>query len=948
MQAFLSKTAAYILEHYGDSTGEICVVLPNRRAGLFFRHRLAKQAGKTIWAPEIYAIEDFIQKLSGMQQVDNISLLFELYQLYKEEQGSGAEPFDEFAKWAQVFIQDINEIDRYLVDASQLFGNLKNIKEIENWSLSLDQLTDFQQRYLDFFQSLGGLYEKLKAKLLAKHQVYEGLAFRIVCEQLDEKIKQQGWKKIIFAGFNALNAAEERIFLSLKQRGLADVVWDTDSYYLDDTRQEAGKFLRKLLPVFKTGPQEQLRWKENLLGTDKKKITIIGAARNVVQAKVAAQLLDEMKLSEEELKSTALVLSDENLLFPVLHSIPNYVENVNVTMGYPLKNTPFAGLTEILFNLHEHSKQFGKEKREHTARFYYKELLKLLSHPYVKFLFAGSPFANRLKNAIVQRNYVFVSITELESFLEGDEKASFEKLRQLLEPWKAPADALACFDRLIVFLRTKFQEEKDRSTVETEYLFGFSKVFKRLESLLTEYDHALDLRTFRSLTKQIMAGTSLPFYGEPLSGLQVMGVLETRTLDFENLIMLSVNENVLPAAKTQHTFIPFDLKRAFSLPTYTDKDAVFAYHFYRLLQRANNIYLLYNTETDEFGKGEKSRFITQLLYELPRANPNVTIEEKLVVTENEQEALANGISVEKTPAVLGLLDKKAAKGLSPSALNTYKNCSMQFYFAQVAGLRETEEVEETIGADTLGTAVHKVLEKLYVPFLKKIVRADDVREMKKRSEKTTRDVFLELFTSHELDHGKNLLTLKVAQKFVGNFLDAEIRFLERIEKENKQLSVLELEFPLTHTMNSGERSITLHGNADRIDSIDGTVRVIDYKTGKAEAKELSVEDWNELITDPKLNKSFQLLMYAWLYSKSGKTVPGAALMSGIITFRELSAGLKNVTADESELLSPEILEKFEESLKQLLANLFDTSVPFTQTVDLKICGYCAFKTICNR
>jgi hypothetical protein len=948
MQAFLAKTARYLLDRYGESTGEICIVLPNRRAGLFFRNHLAAQAGKTIWAPEVYAIEDFIARLCGLQPVDNITLLFELYRLYREEHGANAEPFDEFSKWAQVFIQDINEIDRYLVDARQLFGNLKNIKEIESWSLSEEQLTDFQQRYLDFFQSLGGLYEKLKAGLLAKHQVYEGLAFRIVCEQLDEKIKLQGWKKIIFAGFNALNAAEERIMLSLKQRGLAEVLWDTDAYYLNDTRQEAGKFLRRLLPQFRKEPGEETTWTEDLLSTGKKEIHIIGAARNVVQAKVACRLLEELNLSEEQLKRTALVLADENLLFPVLHSIPGYVENVNVTMGYPLKNTPLAGLTEILFSLHEYSRQFAKERKDNTARFYHKELIRLLSHPYIKFLFAGSPFANRLKNAIIKRNYVFVSITELQAFLEGEEQDAFDRLRQLLEPWKGPQDALKCFELVISWLRTRFQEDRERSTVETEYLFGFRKVYKRLQSLLDEYGYALDLKTFRSLAKQVIATSSLPFYGEPLAGLQVMGVLETRTLDFENVIMLSVNENVIPAARHQHSFIPFDLKRAFSLPTYQDKDAVFAYHFYRLLQRAKNIYLLYNTETDEFGKGEKSRFITQLLYELPRVNPSVTISEEIVVTGNAGEQHGPGLTIQKSKAILDALQQKAGKGFSPSALNTFRNCSMQFYFSHVAGLRETEEVEETIGADTLGTAVHEVLETLYRPFLKKVIRAEDVKGMKLQAEALTRSVFLDLFTSRELDHGKNLLTLKVAHKFVGNFLDAEIAFLQDLEKENRHLTILELEFPLEKSVQVGQQSIVLHGNADRIDSISGMVRVIDYKTGKAEGKELKFGNWDQLITDPGLNKSFQLLMYAWLYAKDGKAAGGHELVSGIITFRELSAGLKTVSAAGAEALDAGLLARFEESLVELLKKILDPEQPFTQTTDLEICGYCAFRAICNR
>ena len=945
MQAFLARVADHVISRYADGTGELCIVLPNRRAGLFLRQHLAKRVESTIWAPVVFSIEDFVQELAGMQAVDNLTLLFELYAIHRERAGARAEAFEEFSKWAQVFIQDVNELDRYLVDTKKLFGNLENIKEIENWSLSKEDLTDFQRQYLDFFRSLGGLYDELKQRLLSQKRIYEGLAFRVAWEELDEKIKKQRWKKIIFAGFNALNAAEEKIMHALVKRGMAEMLWDSDTYYLEDTKQEAGKFLRRLLPRFKKEGEKEFLWQEDLLSGDAKKIDVIGAARQVTQAKAASGILEKLKLDSEQLKRTAVVLCDENLLFPVLHSLPAYIENVNVTMGYPLRNTPFAGLVEVLFNLHEYSKGSKKDGDEVFTRFYHRELLRLLSHPYIKFLFAEPGFTTRLRQAVIQRNYVFVSVNDLEKFLEGEYSDVFTRMKFIFTPWRSAGDALDCFDRLIDMLRVKFMNGKERISIETEYIFGYSKVFKRLRTLLDEYRLSPSLKSFHSLVKQVSASSSLPFYGEPLSGLQVMGVLETRTLDFENLIMLSVNENVLPAAKTQHSFIPYDLKKVFELPTYSDKDAVFAYHFYRLLQRAKNIYLLYNTETDEFGKGEKSRFITQLLYELPRKNPDVRIEEMLAVTGGSV-GEDEGIMLEKSAEVLQKLGEKAENGFSPSALNTWKKCGLQFYFRHVAGLKETDEVEETIGTDTLGTAIHKALEELYKPVRGKELTLADIERMKKEAEKVTEAAFMQLYTSHELNSGKNLLTFRIAVKFIRNFLDAEKENVEELSKENKKLRILELELPLECTLDVNGKKIRFKGNADRIDSIGDLTRIIDYKTGKAEDKELKLEDWPDIRTEPLLNKSFQLMMYALLYAKKEKK--RQELVSGIITFRELSAGLKTVKMNGSEFIDEEKLERFEGELKLLVEDIFDPEKPFEQTGDPEVCRFCSFRSICNK
>jgi CRISPR/Cas system-associated exonuclease Cas4 (RecB family) len=535
--------------------------------------------------------------------------------------------------------------------------------------------------------------------------------------------------------------------------------------------------------------------------------------------------------------------------------------------------------------------------------------------------------------------------------LDEKQLQAWEIIKPIFDHWNEPNDAIVCMNYVVEILKNGIiaQHEKNaenKTSLELEYLFAYTKISKRIQSLMIDYNHSIDsIKTLRGIINLIVRSTTLPFYGEPLMGLQVMGMLETRTLDFENVILLSCNEDILPSAKTVNSFIPFELKRYFGLPTYSDKDAIFSYHFYRLLQRAKNIYLLYNTESDALGGGEKSRFVTQLLYEIPKVNPNVTITEQLVnipiISEN-----SNEITILKTPEIMERLNGMADFGISPSSLNRYRNCSLQFYFHAIAKLKEVDEVEETIGADTLGTVIHEVLERLFTPFVGKNVKEENIRAMQPQVEALTTECFEKHYNKNELSFGKNLLTYKVAIKFISNFLDAEIATIKKATKENKPLHIKALEQELTTEITIG-RKIKISGKADRIDSLGSTIRIIDYKTGKAEDKELKFEDWDMLEQDSNLAKSFQLLTYAYLYQKMNPTIKDN-ITSGILTFRELSRGLKTVSIHKNELLDADLLQEFENQLKKILITLFDESTPFIQTVEVSNCEYCSFKGICNR
>lgn len=929
MQPFLDITAQTLLDKYGDSLSDCCIVLPNRRAGLFFKRYLAKKINKGIWAPEIFSSEDFIARVSGVEIIDNVSLLFELYGVYKNIKKEEADSFDEFSKWGQILLHDFNEVDRYLIDAENLYKNLSQVKEIENWSLNTETHTDFQKNYLKFWDLLGVLYRDFRKKLIDSGKVYQGLAYKIAADEVAGKTKNLPWKKIIFTGFNALNTAEEKIIETLLNLDKAEIIWDSDTYYLKNYSQEAGKFLRKYKSMFNKHPFTAPG--SNLL-TDEKNITVIGVPKNSLQAKIAGDIITEQLRTNVTIENTAIVLADESLLFPVLHSLPENIKDVNVTMGYPVKSSPVASLFQLLINLHDNSAKFQKGK----SIFYHKDVINLLSHP---FLNKKGDINRKIIRQLLQKNIVFVSVQLIEDSI--DKKAEFEKLKPLFLPWNNITDALISFSYLIDFLKTDSLSELD-----SEFIFSISKIVKRITSLANQYGYISDIKSLRNIFNEFISSATLPFYGEPLQGLQLMGMLETRTLDFETVIVLSANEDILPAGKSNNSFIPFDLKRVFELPTYSDKDAIFAYHFYRLIQRAKNIYLLYNTEPDLLGSGEKSRFITQLLYELPKVNKNIKISEKIV--DQKISAIVNSeLTINKTPDILNKLKEKAEQGFSPSLLNIYKNCSLQFYFHLIAGLRDADEIQETIAVDTLGTVIHSVLEQLYYLYKGKILNADFITEMKSDVKVLIQKSFEKYYKTEDLFAGKNYLTFKIAVKFINDFLEKEILFIKKSEKEGKPLTLNNLEEKLTCEIVINKNfPVRLKGSADRIDNAGAATRIIDYKTGAVDDRELKVNDWDMLISDPEYSKSFQLLMYGLMYKRTYPEVTN--LKSGIISFRQLSASIKPVLINGSDNLTHENLNLFEEKLKSLLEEIYNEKIPFTQTLVTENCEYCSFKSICNR
>jgi ATP-dependent helicase/nuclease subunit B len=958
MPKFLERTAEYLLQHQGDNISQVCVVLPNRRAGLFLKKYLAEQVKKTIWAPAIFSIEDFMTEISRLRMCDATETLFELYEVYRALEGEKAQEFDEFVHWGQQLIGDFNEIDSYLVDSGDLFSFLNEAKALTIWNLENTPLTEFEKQYLHFFNSLNRYHELLSERLLKEGLAYAGLLFRKTSEMLPSMIADLPWKNVVFAGFNAMTRAEETVVDLLVQSGKGELLWDSDAYYLEDDTQEAGYFLRKWKRKWTRVP---FQWTENCFAASPKSIKITGVPLHIGQAKYCGELIRELTSGNDHPEDTAVVMMDEQLLIPLLNSLPDNITELNITMGLPLRQTPLYDLLEAIFGMHLNLRGFSAGVAG-SGKFYYRDVLKVLQHPYILgiagTLSEGSPFSiEELIKSIRLGTRIFLGKEMLYSSSAGLFSQNLNFLDPLFNSWQTIGEAMTNLSAFLGvmqegLIRKNKEEKKNGNVLELEYLFAFSKIVFRLSALTEKYGTVSNLQTLFSLFKQISGSTSLPFYGEPLRGVQVMGMLETRTLDFKNIILLSANEDLLPAGKTTQSFIPYDIRRQFQLPTYKSKHSVSAYHFYRLLQRASTVHCMYNTEPDELGGGEKSRFIKQIVHELRDYNPGITIREEILATHPETGRMRPVLSVPKTGDVLDKLNKKALSGMSATSINNWLLCPLKFYFRDLLGLEEPKEMKETIDAQVLGSSVHKALEILYSPYKNNYLDTAAIGKMLQNMEDAIDKAFHDEYQGSDLAYGKNLLIVRVAKIMLRRFLQFEIRNLDEHAKMGARVKLLDLEKFVQRSLEipveNGKLTVKMKGFIDRIDRVGDSLQIIDYKTGKVNPADLVLSDWQDLQDNPETGKILQLLIYAWFMS--GDIERG--ISPGIISLRKINEEFMSVTLPEEENQQGRITQAdltiFEKILAEILVSVFDPSLPFSQTEDPSRCQYCDFITLCGR
>ena len=938
-----------------------CFVFPNRRSSTFFKRYLGLAAAKPLFVPSMCTIDELFQRISGLRPVDKVPALDRLYRLYREllqENGRSAEPFDDFIYWGDILLSDYDDIDKYRVDADKMLVNLRELKEL---SSDYDFLTETQkqaiaefcgsffkmpgqalhdgprQQFAELWNILHPLYTRFREALQRDGLGYAGMIYRSVAEAIrpDSQLLP-AFDEVVFIGLNALNNCEIALLTELQKEGKADFFWDFEGPLLQDPANKAGRFIRENIARF---PSRQPL--EGIAPEGLPAIEVIRVPSAVGQTRKAMQVIEELHAAGhmDTPEETAVVLPDESLLFPMLGALPASVEKVNITMGYPLS----AGQVETLLAFAERL-QANRRTKGGTVRFYHRDVSDLLEHPYITAADTEG-VVPAVRTAIREQNRIFVDAAWL---------ASQSPLFAILfTPVEGSADLADWLQRLIQALQAQ------QPTLEREFLYRYSATIAALAGVKLDYD-TLEQRTWFRLLARLAALESVPFEGEPLSGLQMMGPLETRALDFRNIIMLSVGEGIFPSRTVSSSFIPYNLRVGFGLPTYELQDAIWSYYFYRSICRAERVWLLYDSRTEGLQSGEESRYIKQLKYHygLPVTEKVATY--ALGVTAAERSV----VTVEKSPAVLQELHERFVTGdgtLSASSLNSYIDCPLKFYYQYVRRIKEQEDVTEEVDASLFGDIYHEVMQKIYE--MSGAERAGSGAATFFREQDGTRSE-AELITKELIDHLRRD-TRRLEQLTVEAF---QRKGIEEIEGENAILKNLVLRFvdrtlevdaelaPFTFLGAEAKRrsqfqlpdgrTVRLFGSIDRLDSLQpGTIRVVDYKTGSVERKDdcRSVERIFDRTLSPRPYIAFQLYFYALLMSRQ----PNA----GATQYHPCVYALRDIFKGQPEAhaIEPEKLAQFADRVQALVEEIFNPEKPFAgDCADDNICGHCPFKRVCKR
>ena len=952
---FLKEIASHLLVQFDDNLSELAVVFPNKRAGLFFRHYLNSLITKPIWSPTIIDISGLIQSQSNLQLADQYSLVFKLYECYNQiltAKGYKTEDSERFYPWGNLLIRDFNEIDKYLVHTKDIFTTVKELKTIDNhydylsdeqiealqsfWeNVQISKKSEHKDKFLKMWEILEELYLTFTKKLNEENLAYEGMIYRDVCERLERLNLNSTYKQIVFAGFNILNKSEEKLIQYLQREGKAHFYWDIDPYFLDKKNFPVGEHMKEMLNRF-----PQAEGFQQLSTISHKQIDLIGVSLEAGQAKVAGNIVKSFK-KDDNIDTAAIVLASEHLLFPLLQSLPPAFKDINVTMGYPMKNTRISSFLELLVELQKHIKVSGKQ-----VLFYHTDVLAILRHPLIRGI--DSIRINEKIKRIADFNKVFISVKELNTL--------FESASQIFSDYRALDNPFDYFLQVLEFCYYQLS-----GAIEKEFTYAFHKEVKSLSNTVLSNKVELSEKLFFRLIKELISRTRLPFIGEPLSGLQVMGSLETRCLDFSKLIILGMNEGYWPKNSYDHSFIPYNLRKAFGLPTLEQDDALYAYYFYRLIQKAEQIYLIYNTEATNNSSGEISRYISQLKYDF-----DFEIHEK-ILAHHIKKVAEKEIVISKDKVVITQLNRYLAnengkKILSPSALNTYIDCSLRFYFRYISDLYEPDQVKEEVDHAMFGNLLHHSMEHLYRKFKQESKRnqilVSDFVLIDSEIDPSINQAFNKVFASNKANdkfefEGQNILIRNMIRTYVLNILNIDRAYapfeIISLEQDSKSY-VLKFDFELKGIQNQ----VQLSGIIDRVDKKADTVRLLDYKTGRDEKSFGEIEHLFDRDKSNRNKAAFQTLLYSFIYSQL-ENESGMHYQPGIYNVRNMhkadfdSRLLQSRKRKKYTINSiSEVQDEFELHLKKLLGDLFDPSIEFRQTEDKQKCEYCPYKAICNR
>lgn len=959
MESFLKLVAADLYKHTEGNLAHTAVVFPNKRAGLFFNEYLAQESESPIWSPAYVSISELFRSLSPWEVGDPVKLVCELYKIFRRETQS-TETLDDFYFWGEMLISDFDDADKNKVDTDKLFSNLQDLRNIMDdytfiddeqeeairqffQNFSIERRTALKERFISLWDVLGNIYKGFRESLASQNIAYEGMMYRHVIEHLD--VDKLPYEKYVFVGFNVLNKVEHTLFTQLKDAGKAAFYWDYDEFYMKENRQavthEAGEFIRRNLRDFPSPLSGELF--KNL--SKPKEVHYIASSTENAQARYLPQWIRNNLTTPE--KETAVVLCNEALLQPVLHSLPAEVKHVNITMGFPLSQTPVYSFLIALLELHTHGFNFK------SGRYTFQSVVTLLKHPYTRQL-TGQ--AELLEKELTRNNRFYPLPGEL---------GKDEFLTRLFTPLSGNLNLCIRLSETLQQVAGIYQantsgtEDTDAfNQLYRESLFKAYTTINRFRTLIEEDELTVQSETFRRLLVKVLSATNIPFHGEPAIGMQVMGVLETRNLDFRHLVLLSVNEGQLPKSGGDSSFIPYNLRKAFGMTTIEHKIAVYAYYFYRLLQRAERITLMYNTSSDGLNRGEWSRFMLQFLIEWPHPITRQFLEA------GQSPQGTSPITVEKTPDVMrrmqSLFDVRAnpkAK-FSPSALNYYLDCPLKFYYRYVAGLSAPDEVSAEIDSATFGSIFHYAAEHIYKDLTThgKVINKEALETLLRNEVKLQDYVdtaFKKLFFNVPQNekpeyNGVQLINSAVIARYLKQLLQNDLRYAPF----TFIASEMEVDEPIDIQTPKGVIKSRIGGIIDRMDSKDGTLRIVDYKTGGDADTPPHVESL--FIPDKKRsNYVFQTFLYAAIMCRKQPTMKIApALLYIHRAATETYSPVIQMGEPRKPKEAVEDFSKYEkeyrERLQGLLEEIFNLEKSFTQTEIIEKCTYCDFKALCKR
>ena len=959
MESFLKLVAADLYKHTEGNLAHTAVVFPNKRAGLFFNEYLAQESESPIWSPAYVSISELFRSLSPWEVGDPVKLVCELYKIFRRETQS-TETLDDFYFWGEMLISDFDDADKNKVDTDELFSNLQDLRNIMDdytfiddeqeeairqffQNFSIERRTALKERFISLWDVLGNIYKGFRESLASQNIAYEGMMYRHVIEHLD--VDKLPYEKYVFVGFNVLNKVEHTLFTQLKDAGKAVFYWDYDEFYMKENRQavthEAGEFIRRNLRDFPSPLSGELF--KNL--SKPKEVHYIASSTENAQARYLPQWIRNNLTTPE--KETAVVLCNEALLQPVLHSLPAEVKHVNITMGFPLSQTPVYSFLIALLELHTHGFNFK------SGRYTFQSVVTLLKHPYTRQL-TGQ--AELLEKELTRNNRFYLLPGEL---------GKDEFLTRLFTPLSGNLNLCIRLSETLQQVAGIYQantsgtEDTDAfNQLYRESLFKAYTTINRFRTLIEEDELTVQSETFRRLLVKVLSATNIPFHGEPAIGMQVMGVLETRNLDFRHLVLLSVNEGQLPKSGGDSSFIPYNLRKAFGMTTIEHKIAVYAYYFYRLLQRAERITLMYNTSSDGLNRGEWSRFMLQFLIEWPHPITRQFLEA------GQSPQGTSPITVEKTPDVMrrmqSLFDVRAnpkAK-FSPSALNYYLDCPLKFYYRYVAGLSAPDEVSAEIDSATFGSIFHYAAEHIYKDLTThgKVINKEALETLLRNEVKLQDYVdtaFKKLFFNVPQNekpeyNGVQLINSAVIARYLKQLLQNDLRYAPF----TFIASEMEVDEPIDIQTPKGVIKSRIGGIIDRMDSKDGTLRIVDYKTGGDADTPPHVESL--FIPDKKRsNYVFQTFLYAAIMCRKQPTMKIApALLYIHRAATETYSPVIQMGEPRKPKEAVEDFSKYEkeyrERLQGLLEEIFNPEKSFTQTEIIEKCTYCDFKALCKR